>query len=73
MDTSGVYRFFSKFFDEDGADVVTYAFYYIMLWLVLFFAINFITDHMKWFNATIYDFPIDPAREPIPNKEVINE
>lgn len=74
MGNSLMYDFYRKFMDEEGADTLSYATLYIIIWLGFFLGFMYLSDHSTLFKGRIYDFPIDPAREPLPReKEVVNE
>lgn len=66
-------RFLHKVFDEEGADTFEYMILYLFLWSVLFLSLMYIEDHAYFFKGRIYDFPMPPAREPLPKQEAINE
>lgn len=66
-------RFLHKIFDPEGVDTIEYMMVYIAIWCVLFLALMYLEDHMYFFKGRIYDFPIPPAREPLPKQEVVNE
>lgn len=61
--------FLSRFFDDELVEALVFLYIYFFCYL----AILYIVDHTKAFHGKIYEFPIDPAREPLPKKEVVNE
>lgn len=62
-----------RIFDDDAVDTLSYMIGFMTVWVVLYLAMSYLVDHANFFKTKIYEFPIDPAREPLPKQEVVNE
>jgi hypothetical protein len=57
----------SKIFDEDATYTIAYAIGFVGIWVILFLALSYIIEHLKFMQADI--LPMPSAREPLPKED----